>query len=62
MRFSWVQTVAGILMRPERFTEGEAQKIRIEIMANFHRQIPLEIKVAIPVDFEDPGILPSKSF
>lgn len=60
MRCYW--TLQEPPVRPANVTAGEAQQIHLAIMANFQRRIPSDIKVLLPVDFDDPVISLSKTF
>lgn len=60
MRFSWIPQLPPV--RPAAVTAGEAQQIRLAIMANIQRRIPADIKVVLPVDVDDPAVSPSKTF
>lgn len=60
MRCSWILNDPPI--RPAGVTVGEAQKIRLAIMANFQLRIPSDIKVVLSVDVDDPVVSPSKTF
>lgn len=60
MRYSWILNEP--LVRPARVTAGEAQQIRLDIMANFQRHIPSDIKAVLSVDVDDPVVSPSKTF
>lgn len=67
-----LHTLASILLcnwilerapkRPADVTDIEEYPITRAIMANFRRKIPAELKVSLPINFDDDSMTPSRAY